>query len=100
MISLQKQKAEATASSPEAFVVNFENKLSTLADVVEVELLFKKLKFLGNNFDPFAPEVTGECRQIMDHLGLTEHLTNPYLATNILLRLLDKTEERLNYLKQ
>lgn len=60
----------------------------------------KKLKFLGLNFDPFAPEVSEECQQIMNNLGLTEHLKNPYQATNILLRLLDKTEDRVNNLKQ
>lgn len=71
-----------------------------MQDVVEVELLMKKLQFLGLNFDPFQDEIGNECGQIMDQLGLREHLTNPYLATNILLRLLDKTEERLNNLKQ
>jgi hypothetical protein len=60
----------------------------------------KKLKFLGLNYDPFNPEVPSECQQVMENLGLTQHLKNPYLATNILLQLLDKTEERLNNLKQ
>lgn len=60
----------------------------------------KKLQFLGLNFDPFQAEIGNECGQIMDQLGLREHMMNPYQATNILLRLLDKTEERLNNLKQ
>ena len=71
-----------------------------MKDVVEVELLMKKLQFLGINFDPFQNEMGNECGVIMDQLGLTDHMKNPYLATNILLRLLDKTEERLNNLKQ
>lgn len=100
MNSLQKQDQGPQASSPETYVSQFEKKLAKLNDILEVEVLFKKLKFLGHHFDPFLPEATGECRQIMDSLGLTEHLTNPYLATNILLRLLDKTEEHLNNLKQ
>ncbi len=71
-----------------------------MKDVLEVELLMKKLQFLGINFDPFQNDAQSECVQIMDQLGLTNHMKNPYLATNILLRLLDKTEERLNNLKQ
>lgn len=71
-----------------------------MKDVLEVELLMKKLQFLGINFDPFQNDAQMECTQIMDQLGLTNHMRNPYLATNILLRLLDKTEERLNNLKQ
>jgi hypothetical protein len=59
----------------------------------------KKLQFLGSNFDPFGAGPSLECQAIMDHLDLTPHLQNPYLATNILLRLLDKTEEKLNSLK-
>ncbi len=69
-------------------------------DVLEVELLMKKLQFLGLNFDPFQNESSTECTEIMNQLGITTHMQNPYLATNILLRLLDKTEERLNNLKQ
>ncbi len=60
----------------------------------------KKLQFLGLNFDPFQNEAGSECEQIMHQLKMTEHMKNPYLATNILLRLLDKTEERINNLKQ
>lgn len=99
MNSLQKQATGSPAAAPETFVQTFEQKLLS-AELPEVEITMKKLKFLGLNFDPFSQENTAECRQIMDNLGLTEHLTNPYLATNILLRLLDKTEERLNTLKQ
>ena len=71
-----------------------------MKDVLEVELLMKKLQYLGLNFDPFQDATENECGQIMDQIGLTDHMKNPYLATNILLRLLDKTEERLNNLKQ
>lgn len=80
-------------------MVSFEKNLSELTAFPEVELMMKKLQYLGLNFDPFNPEVSGECQQVMDNLGLTLHLQNPYLATNILLKLLDKTEERLNNLK-
>jgi hypothetical protein len=98
MNSLQKQTTEQASETPENFVLKFEQNLLVLS-LFEAELTIKKLKFLGLNFDPFGPQVSQECQQIMESLGLTQHLTNPYLATNILLRLLDKTEERVNNLK-
>ena len=78
----------------------FEKNILAMNDVLEVELLMKKLQYLGINFDPFQEVHSQECQNVMDQLGLTIHMQNPYLATNILLRLLDKTEERLNNLKQ
>lgn len=73
-----------------------------MENVFDVELLMKKLQFLGLHFDPFQDEIGNDCLQIMEQLGIgmVDHMRNPYLATNILLRLLDKTEERLNNLKQ
>jgi hypothetical protein len=100
MNSLQKQIITGNAPSHENFLVSFEKNLLGMKDVLEVELLMKKLQFLGLNFDPFQDQIGNECGKIMDQLGLRDHMRNPYLATNILLRLLDKTEERLNNLKQ
>lgn len=100
MNSLQKQATSEAASSHETFLVSFEKNLLALDSVLEVEKLMTKLQFLGIHFDPFQNESGSECSQIMDQLGMTEHMKNPYLATNILLRLLDKTEERINNLKQ
>lgn len=100
MNSTLKQNETTAVGSHETFMSSFEANLISLKQASEVELLYKKLKFLGLNFDPFNPEVSVECKQIMDNLGLTLHMQNPYLATNILLRLLDKTEEHLNNLKQ
>lgn len=100
MNSLQKQASTEGLPSHETFLVTFEKNLLMMKDVLEVELLMKKLQYLGLNFDPFQGETGNECGQIMEQLGLTDHFRNPYLATNILLRLLDKTEERLNNLKQ
>ena len=100
MNSLQKQTTDRPSESHESFLVTFEKNLLAMQDVIEVELLMKKLQYLGINFDPFQGEVENACEKIMDQLGLTTHMKNPYLATNILLRLLDKTEERLNNLKQ
>ena len=100
MNSLQKQIDLKVTNSHEDYVVSFEKTLLEIKSVVEIELIMKKLQFLGLNFDPFQNEVGSECEQIMNQLKITEHMKNPYLATNILLRLLDKTEERINNLKQ
>lgn len=81
-------------------MVTFEKNILAMNDVNEAELLMKKLQFLGLNFDPFQENHSSECGQIMEQLGLNVHMSNPYLATNILLRLLDKTEERIKNLKQ
>jgi hypothetical protein len=100
MNSLQKQVQEEEKSSHQSFVKSFQQMLTQMESVSEVETLYKKLQFLGLHLDPFKDEVPAECVQIMDSLELTDHLKNPYLATNIILSLLDKTEERLNKLKQ
>jgi hypothetical protein len=99
MNSLLKNTTPSVTETPENFVLEFENML-LVAGLLEADLIMTKLKFLGINYDPFNPDVTTQCQQIMDNLKLTDHLKNPYLATNILLRLLDKTEERVNNLKQ
>lgn len=99
MDSISKQQHFSNAQSTEDLVIEFEKKI-LFADLNETELIFKKLKFLGLNFDPFQPEPNNECRQILENLGLLNQMSNPYQATNILLRLLDKTEEKLNNLKQ
>ncbi len=100
MNSLQKQTLPGSEASTDTFLVSFEKSLLEMNDLVEVEIVMKKLQFLGMHFDPFQNEIGDECGQIMDQLGLTIHMQNPYLATNILLRLLDKAEERMNNLKQ
>lgn len=100
MNSVQKQTQNGIVVTHETFLVSFDQNLLNTMNLKEIEILMKKLQFLGLNFDPFSEEVKGECLQVMDSIGLTDHLKNPYLATNMLLQLLDKTEERINKLKQ
>lgn len=101
MASLPKQDLEPiSAETPENFVAQFEARLRAMTQAEDVELLYKKLQFLGLNFDPFDPESSSEVRDVIANLGLAEQFRNPYQATNLLLRLLDKTEEQLNKLKQ
>ena len=100
MNSIQKQSIGEQIPSHETMIVLYKKDLGLLKSIDEVELLLKKLQYLGLHFDPFQNEIENECKQIMDQFGLTPHMRNPYLATNILLRLLDLTEEKLNNLKQ
>lgn len=100
MNSIQKQTPLNNSKTYEIFIATFEKKLLGMVNVIEVDLLMKKLQYLGVNFDPFGTEAENECLTIMDQLELTDHLKDPYLATNIILRLLDITEERLNNLRQ
>jgi hypothetical protein len=97
---LKTSEALAKAETNTDYLLSFEKHLLTLSDPQEVELIMKKLKYLGLNYDPFSSKVPSECITIVEQLGLEAHLVNPYLATNILLRLLDLTEEKLNLLKQ
>lgn len=89
----------AKAPAPQDYLSQFEAKILAMNTLEEVELLFKKLKFLGIHFDPFASDLSPECHSIMTQLDLHLYLDNPYQMTNMLLRLLDKTEERINNLK-
>jgi phosphoglucomutase len=73
--------------------------LSQLDELTKVDLIFKKLHFLGIHFDPFQEVTVPEVQQIIEQMNLEIHLSNPYQATNILLQLLDDTEERLKQLK-
>ncbi|GEM_PF-1269794 len=79
---------------------SFKLGLSALDDFEKVDLIFKKLHFLGIHFDPFQDVEIPEVKQIIEQLGLITHLSNPYQATNLLLQLLDDAEERLKQLKQ
>lgn len=88
----------AKATSLADYLTQFEARIFAM-NLEEAELLFKKVKFLGIHFDPFSPDIPEECQQIMNQLDLHLYLDNPYQMTNILLRLLDKTEERINNLK-
>ncbi len=79
---------------------SFQLAISKLEDYSMVELLYKKLQFLGLHFDPFQEVTDLNVKQIIEQLNLEVHLSNPYSATNLLLQLLDDTEERLKQLKQ
>lgn len=89
-----------SGTNSQDFRESFKHALATLTEYSEVELILKKLQFLGIHFDPFQEVTVSEVKQIIEQLNLEIHLTNPYQATNLLLQLLDDAEERLKQLKQ
>lgn len=101
MNSLLKQDpSQSPGLSSESFVLRFKETLGNMNSFGDLEMLMKKLQYLGLHFDPFDQVVSSECQEILKQLDLTEQFQNPYQATNMLLRLLDLTEERINQIKQ
>lgn len=89
-----------TGVTSQDFRESFKLALASLSDYSKVELLYKKLQFLGLHFDPFQEVTDSSVKTIIEQLNLEVHLSNPYAATNLLLQLLDDAEERLKQLKQ
>ena len=101
MNSLLKQDpSQSPGLSSESFVLRFKDTLGNMNSFGDLEMLMKKLQYLGLHFDPFDQVVSSECQEILKQLDLIEQFQNPYQATNMLLRLLDLTEERINQIKQ
>ena len=88
------------------YLREFKKKIDLMNTINDVSLIHQKLKFLGLNYDPFLQHseqeifVRDECQQILKELHLTEYMNNPYEVTNLLLRLIDLTEEKLHLLQQ
>lgn len=58
----------------------------------ELDLVIKKLNYVCLNFDPYGQEPTTEVENIMNDYELTQFMSNPFDFTNILLQMLDKTD--------
>lgn len=98
MNSIQKQTLSDNKSSYSDLFDSFEKKMSLLS-ISELEILMTKLRYLGNNFDPFQTEMDNECQIIMDQLEINQHLMDPFFITNTILKFLDMAEGRLYQLK-
>jgi hypothetical protein len=62
-----------------------------------VKLHQQRLSYLAQHFDPFVPEASSECAQILALYQL--EVTDPYSFTNTLLRMLDTLEEKQRLLQ-
>lgn len=58
----------------------------------ELDIVIKKLNFLCLNFDPYDQEPSIEVENILNEFELNDYLTNPFEFTNIVLQMLDKTD--------
>jgi hypothetical protein len=100
MSSFLKQTLAPGIPGQENAISIYEKHLQSLEKQEDLDLMLKKLQYLGLHFDPFESNHSQECEAILKDLNLHEMMTNPFQATNILLQLLDKTEEKLLNLKQ
>lgn len=84
------------------YLKKFQDKVSKMSNREEVLLLQQKLKYLGLHYNPFSPHQEtpeqNECHQIMTQLELLNFSHNPFEVTNLLLRLIDLLQEKLNHL--
>lgn len=65
--------------------------ISNMSDK-ELALTIKKLNFLCLNFDPYKEYISHEVENIIKEFSLDNFMHNPFEFTNIVLQILDKTE--------
>lgn len=54
----------------------------------------KRLQHLAEKFDPFADTMTNECQQIVTFYHLDDAVHDPFMFTNLMLKMLDHLEEK------
>jgi hypothetical protein len=57
-----------------------------------LDLVIKKLNYLCLDFDPYQLEKSTEAQNILDEFELEQFCSNPFDFTNVVLQMLDKTE--------
>jgi hypothetical protein len=83
-----------TSSPKEILVIKFEESLIEMTKD-QLDLAIKKLNFLCLNFDPYSNYVSTEVENILSEYQLTDYISNPFEFTNIVLQILDKTENTI-----
>ena len=78
-------------NSRQDLISRFEIHINKLG-MKELDLVIKKLNFVCLSFDPYGHEPSNEVENIMLDYELNEFTTNPFDFTNILLQMLDKTD--------
>ncbi len=72
----------------------FVSSLKRVKSAKTLALHQKRLQFLAQNFDPFASTMSNECQQVVTFYGLDGAIQDPFLFTNVILRMLDVLEEK------
>ncbi len=78
-------------SQRQTLVLDFENMLKNM-ESGQLDIVIKKLNFLCHNFDPYDDHMGVEVENIINEFGLEDFTSNPFEFTNVLLQILDKTE--------
>ena len=81
--------------SRQYLIKSFEQSLQSM-DVKSLDMVIKKLNFLCLNFDPYSDFKSTEVENIITEYNLEPYCSNPFEFTNIVLQILDKTE---NFIK-
>lgn len=95
---MKKQAIKSTSSTQNGssnFLDNFRNEIENFGPE-SLELVIKKLNYLCLEFDPYqTDELQTTVENILEEFSLTEYISNPFEFTNIVLQLLDITEEKI-----
>tara|TARA_Y100000385_G_C13022156_1_gene606683 strand:- start:21 stop:338 length:318 start_codon:yes stop_codon:yes gene_type:complete len=57
-----------------------------------LDLVIKKLNYLCLDFDPYALDKSSETENILDEFELDQFCSNPFDFTNVVLQMMDVTE--------
>jgi hypothetical protein len=80
-----------THSPKEILIQNYEKDLKEMTSA-ELNLAIQKLNFLCLNFDPYSGHMITEVENIISEYRLAEYTSNPFEFTNLVLQILDRTE--------
>jgi len=82
-------------SERELFLKNFKNEIENFGPE-SLQLVIKKLNYLCLEFDPYQMDETSQTvSNILEEFSLSEYVSNPFDFTNVVLQLLDITEEKI-----
>ncbi len=85
---------QASLDDKKELIENFQIKLENL-NKEQLDLMVKKLNFLCLNYDPYQLDMGQEVENIINEYELSSFTSNPFEFTNILLQMLDKTENTI-----
>lgn len=86
--------AQISFVSPADLLDRFVASLKRVKSPKTLGLHQKRLQHLAQNFDPFAGTMSNECQQIVTFYHLDGTIQDPFLFTNLILRMLDILEEK------
>lgn len=94
MSSTELNPAQISFVSASDLIEQFVSSLKRVKSAKALALHQKRLQHLAQNFDPFAGTMSNECQQIVTFYHLDGAITDPFLFTNVILRMLDILEEK------